>query len=506
MASLLFGLDVGTTSVAAVALSTDGAVRAAKSREHGADLTPSEDWESLQDPQSIFETACGLLGELEAEAGTPDALGVCCQMHGAVYTGPDGKAVSPLYTWLDGRGDLPAVEFGGGESYAARLSRLSSRALSTGFGAVTHHVLSQWQHVPKNAGRLMTIGDYVAARLCGATRPLTDATPAHSLGIYDAAEGRWDENLCELANLGPELLPEVVPSGAILGEVGETFGSIRRRAPGGGKPAGIPVAVATGDNPAGFLGTVGDPTNTAALSIGTSGQITVLLEEAASIPTVDVRPFPGNRFIGVGASLTGGKSYAILRSFFEKALESFGGGTEAVSYERMNELAAAAYRRLEAETEDEAARNETLRRQEGLELRPQSGPLRDPRAPIVDTRFQGSRVEPDARGRILNLDGANFEPGMLTLAMLGGMVGELRMYYKAFPEQVRRNMSRVAVTGNAIRRNPLLQQIISDYFDSPVAVRRHSEEAAVGAAMVSGVGVGVWPGFLEAAPLVESLQ
>jgi sedoheptulokinase len=106
---------------------------------------------------------------------------------------------------------------------------------------------------------------------------------------------------------------------------------------------------------------------------------------------------------------------------------------------------------------------------------------------------------------LTNLETENFEVGMVTLGVLAGVVAELHRFFVEFPERTRTRIGRIAVTGNAIRRNPLLERIISDYFARPVVVRRHEEEAAVGAAIAAGVGIGIWPDFIEAAGVVEEL-
>ena len=526
MAALVFGLDLGTTSVAAVAVRTDGRVVATKSTEHGAEIAGEHEWESLQDPDRIYETACSLLGELESEVGTPAGLGICCQMHGGVYVDARGRAVSPLYTWLDGRGDRPSNHGQPpGESYAARLSRLTGRRLSTGYALVTHSVLQDRGHVPAGARSLTTIGAYVAMRLSGNTRPAAEPSLAHSMGAYDLARDGWDPAALEAAALPRDFLPRLVDSGTVLGHVGRHFGSTERKIEGTGaadtSPAPIPVTVAIGDNPSGFLGTVGKPETTAVVSLGTSGQVTVLLSESDWGEDLEVRPFPGKRHIAVGASLTGGKSYALLRDFYRSVCKAAGAGTE-LGYEQMNELAEAAYRRLKNNAEatgteatanvtgTEATANvtgteaTTVRRLEE-DLRPARGPLRDARFPLVDTRFQGSRADPAVRARITNLGPDNFDVGMIALGVLGGEVAELHRFFAAFPESARNRIRRIAVTGNAIRRNPLLERLISEYFGHPVVVRRHEEEAAVGAALSGGVGIGIWGGFLEAASLVEEL-
>ena len=48
----------------------------------------------------------------------------------------------------------------------------------------------------------------------------------------------------------------------------------------------------------------------------------------------------------------------------------------------------------------------------------------------------------------------------------------------------------LAASGNAVRRNPVFCQILSRVFDMPVQIPAAEEEAAFGAAMTSAVGTG----------------
>ncbi len=44
---------------------------------------------------------------MQGEHGLPDGIGFTGQMHGMLYVDASGMAVSPLYTWQDGSGEIP---------------------------------------------------------------------------------------------------------------------------------------------------------------------------------------------------------------------------------------------------------------------------------------------------------------------------------------------------------------------------------------------------------------
>ena len=100
------GIDIGTTSVCGVVIDIkNGCVIESCTRNSDAFLRGCADWEKIQDVEKIISVATEILDGFIADDVA--SIGVTGQMHGIVYTDGDGKAVSPLYTWQDERGNLP---------------------------------------------------------------------------------------------------------------------------------------------------------------------------------------------------------------------------------------------------------------------------------------------------------------------------------------------------------------------------------------------------------------
>jgi ribulose kinase len=57
---------------------------------------------------------------------------------------------------------------------------------------------------------------------------------------------------------------------------------------------------------------------------------------------------------------------------------------------------------------------------------------------------------------------------------------------------------RAVSAGNGLRENPLLAQLVEQEFGLPLHLPTACEEAAVGAALVAGVGAGVFPSLTSA--------
>ena len=197
------GIDLGTTTVSA-AVTENGRILRALTTEHNAFCAGTAPWERIQNPCRLRDIALASVQTLFAEFPDIAAIGVTGQMHGIVYLNADGAPVSPLYTWQDGRGDLPYDET---HTYAAYLSEKTGYPLASGFGLVTHFWLLHNRAVPKDAAVFCTVQDYLAMVLSDRTSPVIDASDAASLGLYDAAARCFDMDAVHRAGLDEALFP-----------------------------------------------------------------------------------------------------------------------------------------------------------------------------------------------------------------------------------------------------------------------------------------------------------
>ncbi len=137
------GLDIGTTTLSAVVVDTDtGALLDSRTVPNATEI-PGDPWARLQDPNRIWEQVSIITEQLLVAHPSIRCIGLTGQMHGMLYANAQGLAISPLYTWQDGRGDL---FLSGEETYAQALSRQLGSPLATGYGAVTHYY-NLFQHL-----------------------------------------------------------------------------------------------------------------------------------------------------------------------------------------------------------------------------------------------------------------------------------------------------------------------------------------------------------------------
>ena len=433
--STLIGLDIGTTSISAVAaeVSSGALLRSVTVPNDG--ILPSPDGVSrLQDPVRIVETALGLKESRAAEFSPVAAIGVTGQMHGILYLDRAGRAVSPLYTWQDGRGNLPY----GKSTYAAHLSTRSCYPLASGFGLVTHFINREQGLVPSEAVTFCTIQDYIALLLARRKTPLLHASDAASFGCFDLEAHTFDRFAMEKLGFDNAFLPAVTGETAIIGQVGS-----------------IPVAAAIGDNQASVLGSLRENADIL-VNIGTGSQVSAVVSAPVPFPAGAVRPYVDGKFLLAGSPLCGGRAYALLHRFFARCAELFGGDGRDI-YTVMNDMAA-------EQPEDQSL--------------------------TVDTRFCGTRNDPALRGALSEISEDNFTPEQLTRGVLWGMTAELRGLYGEMP--LLSPATGLVGSGNAVRKNPVLRRYLEEQFNLPLKLPVHREEAAFGAAVFAAAAAGVY--------------
>jgi len=438
-AQLVLGIDVGTTKLAVAVLDDRGQLKAAESREHGADVDAGCG-RSEQDAQKLLDSARELVRSISKHLRNDiAAVGVTGQMHGAVLLDGANRALTRLITWQDKRCD---------EDFLAELERRTGHRLETGYGCATLAWLCARGELPLKAAAGATLHDWLAAQLCSARRPVTDPTDAAGWGLFDRDTGDWDWAAVEAAGIERELLPRVAPCGSLAGrlsaEAARAWGLSDR----------TPVAVALGDNQASVLATVTEPATDIALTLGTGAQVSLVLDQAVAVryedpPRCELRPFVGGRALLVGASLAGGSAWAQLARSVAGWLTDLGAPKPPRDelYETLNELGLAATDAL-----------------------------------TVTPTFVGERFDKQLRGAIGGVDMDNFSLGHLARGLARGIAANLKAM---LPAEALAGRRRIVGSGNALRRNPLLQEMVRQVFGLPLELSTRREQAACGAAIHS---------------------
>lgn len=440
------GIDIGTSSICGIVYNTVSKDIVSIAKINNTDMLSCNVWEKVQDANAIVDIVLDLIQELRIQYPDIKGIGLSGQMHGILYVNAEGEAVSPLYTWQDMRGSLLYKD---GMSYAAYLSKQTGFPLSTGFGLVTHYYNKVNSLVPQNAVKLCTIMDYTAMRLTGKCEPLVDCSNAASLGFFDKEKLAFDK----------EALWNVGIDNSILPEIGKAFSRV-------GHYENISVYIAIGDNQASFLGSIRDIRHSIHITVGTSSQISVYSDDYVNVPLLDTRPLPGGGYILVGAALCGGCSFSLLKKFFSETIKLYT-GEEMDDTDLYKIMVSVPYKEVQ---EDDIR---------------------------VETLFGGTRSHPEKRGKIMNISCLNWHPENLIRGFLEGMSQELYDFYQLLPNSIRERKTILVGSGNGIKRNPLLCQILEERFKCHLQVSACREEAALGACICGMVGNGYINNFTD---------
>lgn len=442
------GIDVGTSSISGVVYNIESHSIETVTKDNNTYIETEHKWQSCQSPEQIAVLVEEIVEYFTNKYISIKGIGVTGQMHGVLYVDSMGIAVSPLYTWQDGRGNLIYQD---SKSYSTHLSEQTGYSLSTGFGLVTHFYNLMNNQVPAKAHKLCTIMDYVVMRLSNSNTPFIDYSNGASLGFFDVEKLEFDKVALQKVGIEYSILPELKQSATLVGKYQNN----------------VPVYSAIGDNQAAFLGSVRSIESSIHVTVGTSSQISVYSKEYITSPLLDTRPFPGGGYILVGAALCGGQAFTLLKDFYKQIIHLF--AEHEISDEEI-------YKKMLASSCQSNSDAERL---------------------IVSTLFDGTRINPDERGAIKNISRANFTHQNMTLGFLNGISNELYTFYETIPSTIKQTKSRLVGSGNGLTKNVLLCDVLEKQFQHQLEISHSQEEAALGACICAIYGGGYTKSLLS---------
>ena len=377
-------------------------------------------------------------------------IGLSGQMHGAVLVDEDGQVIRPAIIWCDQRTEAESRWLTDNIG-AARLLELTSNPALTNFTLtkllwVRTHEPDAWRRVrhvllPKDFVRLRLSGEYA-----------TDVADASGTLLLDVARRQWSQQMTDAADLNRAILPRVVESPEICARVSA------QAAQDTGLVEGTPIVGGAGDQAAGATGMGITRPGAVSATIGTSGVVFAATDRPALDPKGRLHTFchavPG-RWHVMGVTQAAGLSLRWLREQFGLAAR----GDEG--YEMMTREAA-----------------EIPPGADGVLWAPY---LMGERTPHLD---------PGIRAGLVGLAAAHSR-GHIARAVLEGVAFSLRDSFTIFDE-LGIPVRRVRLGGGGAR-SPLWRQIQADVYGHAVETVEAGEGAAYGAALLAGVGAGIWP-------------
>ena len=217
MSDVLVGLDVGTTAVKGVAISRDGDLLATAEEAYPLS-TPRPGW-AEQDPENWWRATESVLERLPA-----GQVGFSGQMHGLVALDGSDRVLRPAILWNDQRTGAECAEIEERVGLERLIELTGNRAL-TGFTAPK--LLWLRRHEPEVYAEIRHVllpKDYVRLRLTG--ERAIDAADASGTLLFDVANRRWSDEVCDLLEIPHEWLPEAHESTEIAGAGDQAAGAL----------------------------------------------------------------------------------------------------------------------------------------------------------------------------------------------------------------------------------------------------------------------------------------
>ena len=309
------------------------------------------------------------------------------------------------------------------------------------------------------AAKIVGTKDYVNYRLTG--RIATDYSYASGSGVYDLLAWDYSDELLAAADLPRGLLPEIVPSTEILGQL--TAGA----ADALGLPRSVKVACGGVDNSCMALGARNIAEGRTYASLGSSSWIAVSSEK----PLLDekARPYVFTH---------------VIPGMFTSAVAIFSGGT-SLQWVR-DKLCANLVARAEAEGKDPY---------DAMTALAAESPVGANKLLFNPSLAGGSSLDasPHVRGALLGLDLGHTQADVVRAA-LEGIALNLRLVL----DELRRlgNVGHEMVVVGGGSRSKLWRQIFADAFEISILKTNVGQEAgSLGAAAVAAVAAGLWDGF-----------
>jgi len=271
MAELLLGIDVGTGSCKCCLLDSAGNVVGRSVQEYSPHQ-PRPGWVE-QDPADWYGAVIACLRRLGQEAGTASseiaAVGTTGQMRGATFLDAAGSPVRPSILWNDLRctEEVAELQAASGEL----LRRVTWNPINT--MCTLPKLLWVLRHEPQTwerTARLIYPKDYVNFRLTGALA--TDLSDASGSSFYDLRQQRWSGEILGAFGLDRGKLPQIVPATEIVGRVSaqaqlET-----------GLREGVPVVAGGSDATVELLAIGLEGERQCKVRLGTSGALSTLVD------------------------------------------------------------------------------------------------------------------------------------------------------------------------------------------------------------------------------------
>ncbi len=462
----ILAIDHGTQSVRALLFDLRGRLVAKNRVEIEPYVSPRPGW-AEQDPLYFWRSVCdacqGLWEASDVEKSSVVGVALTTQRATMINVDCDGTPLRPAIVWLDQRrtDGLPPV--GGAWGLAFRLTGMRETIAYFQAEADANWIKINQPDVWGKTHKYLFLSGFLTHRLVGRFVDSVGCQVGYvpfdykKLRWASPRDWKWQGVLVE-----PEMLPDLVPPGGILGEITEQASEAT------GIPAGLPLVAAAADKACEVIGSGCLTPDIGCLSYGTAASInTTHTKYVEGIPMIPPYPaaVPGSYSLEVQIY----RGYWMV-SWFKK---EFGHREQLVADERGIPP---------EELFDELIR-EVPPGSMGLVLQPYWSP--------------GLKVPgPEAKGAIIGFGDVHTRSHIYR-AILEGLAYALREGGERCQRRSGVDLTEIRVAGGG-SQSDVAMQITADIFGLPTTRPHVYEASGLGAAIDAAVGLGLHPDFSTA--------
>lgn len=462
MEDYLIGVDIGTSSSKALAVSLKGKILAETGQRY-ATLHPQPD-HSEQDPVLVAEVVIRIIGQLIRKQGRdPMGISFSAAMHSLMAVDRSGRPLTPLLLWSDTRSS--------GEAMALRSERSLAKRIYDHTGTPIHAMsplckLLWWQkHQPamwKKAARFIGIKEYICWLLTG--EYVIDHSLASATGLFDLRRLKWYEPALNKAGIDKSHLSAPVSSMQSFRVQQAVYRKkLHLR-------SDVPLVIGASDGCLANLGSGAIRPGDLAITVGTSGAVRMLSHKPLSDPRQSLFCYllTEQEYVIGGAINNGGG----LLDWYTQQIDE-----DAPDKEEYDDFMRTA---LSAPPGSE-----------GLLFLPY---LLGERSPVWDGFARGAYVGIDIRHSRAHFMRALLEGISFALKGIGGEV-----------ERQGGKVKQVIASGG-FTKAPGWVQMLADMIGKPVQVSSDADASSLGAAMMGGVALGCWKNWKEATSFLKTVK
>lgn len=452
--SYMMGIDIGTTSTKVVLFTKNGKV--VQSCSKGYPLYSPTPSVAEQDPDEIYKAVMIAIGETMIESGIEkEELGFISfssAMHSLIAMDKDGNPLTNSITWADNRSVAYAEKLKASEQGEQLYHRTGTPIHPMSPITKVMWLRNEHPEIFNETDKFLGIKEYIIYKFFN--EYVMDYSIASATGMFNLNNLTWDNEALEIAGIGQDKLPRLVPTTHILSNLSGELAAKMNIA------ANTPIILGASDGVLANLGQNAIKPGVLAVTIGTSGAVRTVSERPLTDPKgrTFCYALTENHWVIGGPVNNGGITFRWARDQFGRVEIERAKASGQDPYEILTEMA-----------------TDIAPGSEGLIFHPY---MAGERAPLWSA---------DARGSFFGLALHHTRDHMVR-AVLEGVMYNLYSVLLAVGE-LTGTPKKIHASGGFVR-SKLWRQIMADIFNQKVTIPESFESSSLGAAVLGLYALG----------------